>query len=174
MKNVITFNKRSLVPVSVGVAAGVLMLATLVQAATTLNTNIQTDGTLAATGAATLGAGVTVTGNTVTSGVASSTTLLVGNEANNTVSGIMFGYCTIPATNLTASTTSYASCAGATGVTSAYTVFVQATSSLPAQIIITMASSSAGAINVGLLNTGIATTTAGGIDPTSIKFWAFK
>ena len=206
MKNFLTFNKYSLVPVTVGVAVGVLMLVTLVQAATTLSTNVSTDGNVYTTGgvdtvsAGTLSIGTTLataltvgatsitttfpghiavtgsattTGNSVTTGTASSTKLMVGSDQVSTISGIIAGYCTIAATVLTASTTSYVSCASATGLTSSYRVFVQATSTPPA-VVIVAASSTTGAINVGVLDTGLGTTTIGYIGPTSLNFWAVR
>lgn len=182
-----TFIKRTIRPIVfsiLSVLGGVTLGATLVGAVTTISTAIVTAGDITTTagalsvngistltGLVTTGAGITVTT------VASTTQLKVGSDQISTISGMIFGYCTIPDTALTASTTTYADCTGATGVNSNYRVFVQATSSMAAPVIIQAASSSvitAGTITVRLLNTGLGTTTAGGISPTSINFWAVR
>src|SRR3989338_6630537 len=138
-------------------------------ATTTINSagNVSVAGTLAVTGASTL-AGATF------SGLASSTTLKVGNDSVSTVSGLIFGFCTASIT-ATASTSAYADCSGATGVTSSYKVFLQATSSLPSQIVLQAASSTVttGTINIQVLNTGI---TGGNVSASvnSFNFWAVR
>ena len=217
-----TFLKSSLKHIAfsvLSVLGGVALGATLVGAATTISTNIQTDGTLSVTGSttvasqfnavggATLGTltlggaltyggvalsnAVTGTGNMVLSvsptftgtailsgatlsGLASTTQLKVGSDQVSTISGMIFGTCTIPSTNTTASSTVQVTCASATGVTTSYKVFVQATSSLPSMYVIQSATSSTGAIEVRILNTGLGTTTAGGMDPTTLNFWAVR
>src|SRR3989344_4397374 len=60
--------------------------------------------------------------------VASTTNLTLG--AGSTLAGMIFGTCDIAQTSITASTTAFRNCAAATGITTAYKVFVQATSSL--------------------------------------------
>jgi hypothetical protein len=112
----------------------------------------------------------TLTGNAT---MASTTvTALKAGQLGTQISNINFGYCTIPATALVASTTTQVNCASATGVTSSDLVFVTATSSLPSMVVIQSATSTTGAIQVRLFDTGIGTTTAGGIDVTSLNFIA--
>lgn len=106
-------------------------------------------------------------------GTASTTNLIVGGNGTS-LAGVVAGYCTIPATTVTASSTNYANCTGATGVINGDRVFVQATSSLADNFIIQSASSTvtAGTINVKILNTGMITGTGTGIN--SFNFWAFR
>lgn len=114
------------------------------------------------------------TSNLRMSGTASSSAILVGTENNNTVSGIMFGFCTIADISVvTASTTVQTTCSGATGVTTSYRVFVQATSSMPSQIVIQSATSSTNAIEVRLLNTGITAGTPASA-AVSLNYWAVR
>lgn len=106
---------------------------------------------------------------------ASTSALVVSGPT--TLNGIIAGFCNIPDTTVTASSTDFADCAGATGVHGAgYRVFVMATGSLPTNLMIRSASSSvvtANAINVEIFNTGLApnTNTTGNI---SFNFWAFR
>src|SRR3989344_6309662 len=125
-----------------------------------------TDGTIA----------VTAT-NVTFSGLASSTTFIVGAGSASTISGLAFGYCTFASVSVNATSSNMASCTGATGVTSGDRIFVQATSSLPDNFVIEAASSTAdGVIQVRLFN--MATTTAdSGADDTginSLNFWAVR
>lgn len=87
---------------------------------------------------------------------------------------IIAGFCNIPTTTVTASSTDYADCAGATGVAANDRVFVMATSSLAEGLFITAASSTAdNTINVRIMNTaptGVAIATGN----ISFNFWAFK
>ena len=142
---------------------------------TKLSATYASSTAVSVSGASYLAGGVTVTGNVVASGVASSTTLLVGTETNTTVNGIVFGTCVIPDISVAvASTTAYSTCTGATGLTNSYKVFTQATSSMPAQIVIQAASSTGtGAISVRLLNTGIVGGTPAAAS-LSINFWAVR
>src|SRR3989344_2540896 len=100
-----------------------------------------TDGTI------TLGAT-----NVVLVGTASTSALRVGDEIASTLNRLVTGYCTLAAIDVSAATTTYAYCTGATGVISGDKVFVQATSSMPVATWITAASSTAtaGQINVRL------------------------
>src|SRR3989338_2004052 len=85
---------------------------------------------------------IAITATNVTfSGLASSTTLKVGDDAVSTISGLVFGYCTAPSLNVAATSSATLICASATGVTTSYRVFVQATSSLPANFVVQAASS---------------------------------
>ncbi len=132
-----------------------------------LNGDIMVNGfatTTAATGAfAIQGALTTVGANTLGSG-------------STAINNVLYGFCTLPAVTIVATSTNGARCTGATGITTSYTrVFVQATSTLPAGVFVTMASSTAtGMIDVMLFNAGgignatIATSTV------SLSFWAVK
>lgn len=120
--------------------------------------NFATKGTLNVTGLSTLGM-ATSTGETI-NGLASTTQLVVGGNGS-TMAGMIFGYCTIPATTIQASSTNSADCSGATGIRSGDRVIVQATSSFPANFVIQAASSTsaAGVINVRIRNHGDSTGT---------------
>jgi len=195
-----TFLKSSLKHVVFSVLAvlgGVALGATLVGAVTTISTNVVTEGTLSVTGLSTLTAGYvsqasstvvgafTVTGAAtlgstldVTGATTLASTTATGFKVGQTGTrhtGILSGYCTIAAGGHTASTTKQFTCASATGVTTSDRVFVQATSSMPAMFIVQAATSSTDAIEVAILNTGVGTTTAGGlVGPTSLNFWAVR
>lgn len=185
------------------VIVGTLFVVAFVEASTTISTNISTEGTLGVTGLSTLTAGFvsqasstvvgaftttgaaafgttlsvtgasTLTGTATFGGLASSTTLKVGSDNVSTVSGIVFGFCSADIT-ATASTTAYTDCTGATGVTSSYKVFIQATSSMPAQVVVQAASSTAttGTIQLRILNTGITGGDTSG--SVSVNFWAVR
>jgi|SRR3989338_3787414 len=118
---------------------------------------------------------IAVTATNVTfSGLASSTTMKVGSDAVSTISGLIFGSCTLGTAAVTSASTTYADCTGATGVTSSYKVFVQATSSIPVATFVTAASSTetTGTINVRLHATnGAADITAATV---SLNFWAVR
>jgi len=118
---------------------------------------------------------IAITSTNVTfSGLASSTTLKVGSDTVSTISGLIFGTCNLTTATITATSTGYATCTGATGVTSSYTVFVQATSSLPAGLVINAASTTGTtgtlSLRVNNVNAG-ADTATGGI---SVNFWAVR
>ena len=113
-------------------------------------------------------------------GTASSTSLIVGgNSTNGTLAGMIFGTCNIVTKSITASSTAGVACTTATGITTSYKVFVQATSSLivyggaysSGDFVITRASSTAvNTIGVELLNlTGDATSTY-----ATLNFWAVR
>lgn len=118
---------------------------------------------------------IEIDGTAYFDGLASTSALKVGDEpAASTINGLAFGYCTIPATSVLASTTSYANCTGATGVVENDRVFIQATSSLLNNFMVTAASSTAtaGTITVRIFNNGsIAGTDTGAI---SFNFWAAR
>ena len=121
-------------------------------------------------------------GNFHIHGTASSSALIVGGDSvSGTVSGIVFGTCNIVGTgthSITASTTGGVACTGATGVTTAFKVFVMATSSLtsaPTDVgggfIIQGASSTASAtIGVNVYNASSTAATPAG----TLNFWAFR
>src|SRR3989338_5412579 len=154
------------------VLGGITLGAMLVSAATTISTNITTAGTFNADDVATFGSTVAVTGSSTVQA------LNVGGEAllNSTLNVV--GSSTVQALNIggagmLSSTTQQFTCASATGVTTSYKVFVQATSSLPSMYVIQSATSSTNAIEVRIFNTGLGTTTAGGLEgPTSLNYWA--
>jgi len=195
-------NRKESIAITLAGMASVLLVSGIVYSST-IGTDVSTGGALTVSGASTLSGAATlsstlgVTGlstltggyvsqasstvvgnfraaNLTTAGTASSTSLLVGSEPNNTVSGIMFGFCTIANISVVvASSTVQTTCAGATDMTTSYRVFVQATSSMPRQIVIQSATSSAGAVEVRLLNPtgGIGTPAAA---PVSLNYWAIK
>lgn len=140
-----------------------------------------TDGTVAITAATvstsadlSVGDDATVADDLTVTGTASTTDLKVGSDMVSTVSGMIFGYCTIATVTVNATSTAYRDCTGATGVTSSYRVFVQATSSLPAGLHIEAASSTAttGTINVRIVNATVGANQATGIN--SFNFWAVR
>ena len=116
----------------------------------------------------------------ITATTASTTNLIVGgNSTNGTLAGVIFGTCDLTGVSITATTTKSLSCASATGVTTAFKVFVQATSSLARHItvpqqgdfLIGAASSTAdGTIGVNVTN-----LTGGNATPWgTLNFWAVK
>jgi hypothetical protein len=194
MKGISIFRRDGVLPVTIAVVASMFFVVMSASASTTISTNISTGGnvnatgtlqvtgattlydtlTLTGTGATTLGGALTVTGNFIASGLASSTTLKVGSDQVSTVSGIIFGVCNLTTATITATSTGYTTCSGATGVTSSYTVFVQATSSLPAGLVLDAASSTAttGTLSLRVNNANTGTDTATGA--ISINFWAVR
>ena len=121
-----------------------------------------------------LSGNLTVTGTTE-SGTASSTTLVIGNGS---LAGILSGTCNLGQASITASTTRGLVCSSATGITTAYKVFVQATSTLasgvtPASggfVIVSASSTGSATIGVELSNlTGKDATPAG-----TLNFWAVR
>lgn len=174
---------------SLGVSVAVVLLfgAIMVQGSTTISTSISTGSTLSVTGLSTLTAGYvsqasstvvgafTTTGTAIFNGLASSTTLTVGSDQVSTVSGLIHGFCTVAATTLTAASSTYSTCTGATGLTSSYRVFVQATSSLPAGIFIDAASTTGTTGTIGL-RFWSHSATAGNISAAtvSLNFWAVR
>ncbi len=115
------------------------------------------------------------------SGTASTSVMIVGgNSTNGTLAGLIFGTCDLQQSSITASTTRGVQCTTATGISTAYKVFVMATSSLtgtlgavPASngfIIVSASSTAANVIGVELSNlTGAAATPAG-----TLNFWAVR
>ena len=120
---------------------------------------------------------IAITATNVTfSGLASSTTLKVGDDAVSTISGLVFGYCTAPSLNVAATSSATLICASATGVTTSYRVFVQATSSLPANFVVQAASSSAAdTIQIRVFNMATSTPSyAADTGINSFNFWAVR
>lgn len=107
--------------------------------------------------------------------VASTTNLSLG--AGSTLAGMIFGTCNVTQTQITASTTQGVPCTGATGITTAYKVFVSATSTLATTTLtnhifaVTAASSTGvGTIGVEIANlSGMTLTPAG-----TLNFWAVR
>ncbi len=160
-------------------AMTVFALVGVVQASTTISTNISTGGTLSVTGASTLTGAVTASGALTvgtTLGVTGVSTLTGGvavGATANTVTDMSIGYCTIPATTVTASSTAYADCTTSVTISASDRVVVQATSSLPANFLIQAASTTgATTINVRIFNSGTIAGTATGIN--SFNFWAAR
>src|SRR3989338_5594423 len=113
MKNIVVL-VRNASWFSLGIACAAILLfgVAATEAASTINTNLATDGTLSVTGASTLTGAVTAaaavsvgTDLTVTddatisddltvSGTASSTDLKVGDDQVSTIAGLIHGFCT--------------------------------------------------------------------------------
>ncbi len=109
--------------------------------------------------------------------VASTTNLSLG--AGSTLAGMIFGTCDLAQTSITASTTAFRNCTLATGVTSAYKVFVQATSTLASGI----ANPSNGFVIVSASSTPTAATISveignlmgkDGTPTGTLNFWAVR
>ena len=158
---------------------------------TDTNGNFATLGTLTAVGLTTLG-NASTTNTSVGAGATgelwvggNATTTAAGNistkgsltlaNSSTAINGIVFGYCNIAnSAAVTASTTAYFNCTGATGVTTNHRVFVQATSSLHADLFVQAASSTAaGTINIQVANLGYlgASATIGDI---SLNFFGIR
>jgi len=151
----------------------VFAFVSVVQAATTISTNISTGGTLEVTGASTLTGAVTMSSTLAVTGVSTLTGGVKVGSTANTVTDMSIGYCTIPATTVAASSTAYADCTTSVTISASDRVVVQATSSLPANFLIQAASTTgATTINVRIFNSGTIAGTATGIN--SFNFWAAR
>ena len=154
---------------------------------TATNGNFATLGTLTAVGLTTLGNAsstnisasgeVWVNGNATTTAAGNISTkgsLTLANSST-AITGIVFGFCNIAnSAAVTASTTAYFNCTGATGLTSSHRVFVQATSSLSADLFVQAASSTAdGTINIQVANLGYLGASAT-IGPISLNFFGIR
>src|SRR3989344_4978816 len=158
---------------------------------TATNGNFATLGTLTAVGLTTLG-NASTTNTSVGAGATgelwvggNATTTAAGNistkgsltlaNSSTAINGIVFGFCNIAnSAAVTASTTAYFNCTGATGVTTNHRSFVQATSSLNADLFVQAASSTAdGTINIQVANLGYlgASATIGDI---SLNFFGIR
>lgn len=122
--------------------------------------------------------GITTTfpGAVTISGAASSTSIKVGSDQVSTISGMIFGTCNLVTVSVTATSTAFTTCTGATGVVSSLynAVFVSATSSLPAGLIIDAASTTltSGTLSLRINNVNAgANTNTGAI---SVNFWALR
>src|SRR3989344_1954922 len=162
-----------------------------------ITTNASTTASFGVGGAADIATAgdLYVSGMAATTGasgsIATQGTLTVGGDVSGTAGDRNFaGVCTLDfiltgdIAPITASSTAYAHCNNATGVTAGDNVFVTATSSLNSNVVILSASSTAGAISVRLFNTGIATGTvtiydevngqSANTSSVSLQFWAFR
>ena len=158
---------------------------------TATNGNFATLGTLTAVGLTTLG-NASTTNTSVGAGATgelwvggNATTTAAGNistkgsltlaNSSTAINGIVFGYCNIAnSAAVTASTTAYFNCTGATGVTTDHRVFVQATSSLHADLFVQAASSTAaGTINIQVANLGYLGASAR-IGDISLNFFGIR
>jgi len=175
----------------------------IVQAATTISTNITTAGNISTTGTGTLtAAGLsTLTGGFIS--IASSTAVAAFNvtgsstlasttvtslkmgQVGTKVSQVVSGYCVATTlTDLVATTTGvYADCvpytSGGVAITTLTSgtdkVLVQATSSLPGYVVLQAASTTGTAkINVRLTNVSTTTTGAAAGAIYTFNFWAFQ
>src|SRR3989338_2126248 len=111
--------------------------------------------------------------------VASTTNLTLG--AGSTLAGMIFGTCDIAQTSITASTTAFRNCAAATGITTAYKVFVQATSSLATGVTVPVGAGagfvivSASSTAVNTISVEISNLTGGNNTPSgTLNFWAVR
>jgi hypothetical protein len=162
---------------------GVFVVVSTVSATTTISTNINTEGTLTVTGQSALATAsttdVTVAGSLWVNGYAT-TTASNGNIATKgsvtvgttgrAVNDLVYGYCTISDSgSITASTTKYFTCTtdSSGNLSATHRVFVQATSSLPANLVVKAASSTAAnTIQLEIYNLAI---TAGAVAPGAIS-----
>ena len=154
---------------------------------TASNGNFATLGTLTAVGLSVLGNASTTNfsasgdswfnGNATTTSAGNISTqgsLTLANSST-AINGIVFGFCNIAnSAAVTASTTGYFNCTGATGITTSHRVFVQATSSLSADLFVQAASSTAaGTINIQVANLGYLGASAT-IGPISLNFFGIR
>lgn len=125
--------------------------------------------TLTITGASTFGSTATF------AGLASTSALKVGDEPDaTTINGIAMGFCSFGDQSITASTTAFVHCSGATGVQVGDRILVQATSSFDGAFVIQAASSTAtNAISLRVVNTGLGVAD-GTLGAASINFWAYR
>lgn len=154
--------------------------------------------TLAVTGATTLTGLATLNGGASTTALSASNSIVVNGMATTTNNGniategtlkisaagssianMVHGYCTIDAaTTITATTTSTVACAAtlASGtLDTSHKIFVQATTSLPANFTILAASSTSGSnIAVQIVNTGIINGETFSATPVSLNFFGIR
>jgi fibronectin-binding autotransporter adhesin len=119
----------------------------IVQAATTISTNISTGGTLSVTGAATLSSTLAVTGASTLTGGAT-----VGSSGT-AITQVLFGTCTVTLGSITASTTAITTCT-ATGVTTSDKVFVTPYITNNGIFMVSASSTAADTIQIAVHNVG--------------------
>lgn len=197
---------------TLAVIIAVFAVVGLVQAATTISTNIVTEGDLQVDGNSIIGSEVSdsvtangyftqlrigtgstfghigtvgadelgvegdveIDGTAYFDGIASTTALRVGDDSNvTTINGMIFGYCTLASVTVVATSTAQTHCTGATGVLAGDRVWVMATSSLPAGLVVDAASTTASnIIGVRVTNANAGANTATGA--VSLNFWAVR
>ena len=120
-------------------------------------------------------------GLAVTGALTASTSLSVGTGGNaSALTGLVAGFCTIPSTSITASTSGMgvqsAACTGATGVRSGDRLFVTATSSLVENnfMILSASSTSNDTIQVMLGETSTSTSGSLATGIHSFNFWSVR
>jgi hypothetical protein len=156
---------------------------------TSVSGDFDTEGSIFASSTITLDGSFHVYGVSTTTAsngnIATEGTLAVGPSQNRTaLNRMVAGFCVLDEVTVDATTTAFANCTGATGVSAGDRIMVQATSSLASttNLIITGASSTSGVadvISVLLLNLGYSSGTASTISEgqnsgVSINFWAFR
>src|SRR3989344_3967520 len=191
---------------TLAVIVSVFAVVGLVQAATTISTNISTDGNttlgdavadsvtanayftqlrigtgstfghIGTVGADELGVegDIEIDGTAYFDGLASTTALKVGDDSDvTTINGMIFGYCTLASVTVVATSTAQTHCTGATGLIANDRAWVMATSSLPAGLVVSAASSTAASIiGVRVTNATAGADTATGA--VSLHFWAVR
>lgn len=133
----------------------VFAIVGVVQAATTISTNISTGGTLSVTGAATLSSTLAVTGASTLTGGAT-----IGSSGT-AITQVLFGTCTVTFGSITASTTAISTCT-ATGVSTSDKVFVQPYITDNGIFMVSASSTAADTIQVAVHNVGY----TGAINPS--------
>ncbi|MFA5877746.1 MAG: hypothetical protein WC880_05325 [Candidatus Paceibacterota bacterium] len=108
MKKIFLSQKMNWIPTTAGVIVGVFAVVAIVQAATTISTNVQTDGTLAVTGLSSL------TTASTTGAVSVAGALWIGGNATTTAAGAISTQSTLTVTGAT----TLSSTLGVTGLTS--------------------------------------------------------
>lgn len=115
-----------------------------------------------------------ISNNLSAANITATGTLTLPNSSTG-ITGVVFGFCNIAnSATITASSSAYFNCTGATGVTTSHRVFVQATSSMPADFVVTAASSTAAdTINLQVQNLG---QQGGNRAPgaISLNFWGIR
>ncbi|OGG72561.1 hypothetical protein A3A38_04450 [Candidatus Kaiserbacteria bacterium RIFCSPLOWO2_01_FULL_53_17] len=213
MKSAFSFIRRGeWLTVTLAVVIAVVGVVGLVQAATTISTNVVTEGDLQVDGNSTIGSAVgdsvtanayftqlrigtgstfghigtvgadelgvegdiEIDGTAYFDGLASTTALKVGDDSDvTTINGMIFGYCTLASVTVVATSTAQTHCTGATGLIANDRVWVMATSSLPAGLVVSAASSTAASIiGVRVTNATAGADTATGA--VSLHFWAVR
>lgn len=192
MKNNLSFSRLASLPTIVGVAVGVFAVVAVVQAATTISTDIQTDGALSVTGLSSLttastsgavsiagnlwvGGNATTTassGNFATKGtlaVTGASTLTGGvtvGSAGSSIGTLLVGTCAVTpgAIGATASTTVTCS---ATGVAALDKVFLTPPSNLETWFVFEGATSTTNQITIQVLNSSTTASITGIARPWS-------
>ena len=188
MKKFFRFGLRDAAVLTLSAAAGVGTGALIALAATTISTNISTAGTLTVSDISSLAnasttSNVSVAGALWVGGYASTTsagaistksTLAVGSTGT-ALSDMTVGFCSVSGLSVTASSTKFIDCTTSVTISASDIVFVQATSSMPVQLVLQAATTtSATNISLRFLNTGLNPGAAGDVTTQnfSLYFWA--